>query len=65
MTNRRVRGRVNPYTERVRAAGYEMACGSYERSHRVQHLDPRWRMCTTGTVRVPNVWRFFDCRNDY
>ena len=54
MTNRRVRGRVNPYTERVRAAGYETACGSYERSHRVQHLDPRWRMCTTGTVRVPN-----------
>ena len=32
MTNRRVRGRGNPYTERVRAAGYETACGSYERS---------------------------------
>lgn len=54
MTNRHVRGLGNPYTERVRAAGYETACGSYERSHRVVLLNPRWRMCTTGTVRVLN-----------
>lgn len=54
MTNGRVRGLGKPYTERVRAAGYESACGSYERSHRAGVLNSRWRMCTTGTVRVPN-----------
>ena len=54
MTNQCVRGLGNPYTERVRAAGYETACGSYERSHGVQHLDRRWRMCTTGAALVPN-----------
>ena len=54
MTNRRVRGQGNPYTEIVRAAGYETACGSYERSHRAGVLNQGWRMCTTGTARVPN-----------
>lgn len=41
MTNGHVRGLGNPYTERVRAAGYETACGSYERSHLAGLLNSR------------------------